>query len=297
MKEIQTLKWSVERRFEFIEWRLYWAGRVNRSDVEDKFDVSTPQATNDFRAYQELHPENIFYAPSERSYLPTEHFKPAYLPLSADRYLLQLDAILNGAIAPSVTWFGSVPPATVVEDIVRSVRPATLRSILRAIEQQHELRIDYQSLTKRSDRVIAPHAIAFDGHRWHARAWCAKNREFRDFVLSRIVDIAPRTQPSASNPNHDREWTTFVELKIIPHPKLSEAQKNAIALDYGLQDGFRYVKTRAALAFYLIKSFNLDLREGQISPERQQICLENYDEVEATRARAKEEARSISSPT
>ena len=40
-----ALKWGVARRLEFIEFRLYWEGGVNRSDIVEAFRVSVPQAS------------------------------------------------------------------------------------------------------------------------------------------------------------------------------------------------------------------------------------------------------------
>ena len=39
------LKWGVERRLEFIEFRLFWEGGVNRADLIEMFGVSVPQAS------------------------------------------------------------------------------------------------------------------------------------------------------------------------------------------------------------------------------------------------------------
>ena len=52
-ESLTTLKWGVERRLEFIEFRLFWEGGVNRSDIIDTFDVSVPQASKDLTLYQE----------------------------------------------------------------------------------------------------------------------------------------------------------------------------------------------------------------------------------------------------
>src|ERR1700743_3455966 len=146
MPEKEELSWGVRQRFEFIEWRAFWVGRVNRSDLEERFAISTPQASVDLRAYQEAAPNNIEYIAAEKAYLATKDFQPKFLRLSADRYLLQLDAILNGAVAANVTWFGSPPPAAVMPDIRRDLKPQILRSMLRAIEGRRELDIEYQSL-------------------------------------------------------------------------------------------------------------------------------------------------------
>jgi WYL domain len=277
--ERNDVRWGLAQRFEMIEWRAYWLGRVNRSDLEERFGVSTPQASVDLRAYQEAAHNNIEYDSTQKAYIPTASFQPKFLRLSADRYLAQLNAILNGAILTRDTWFRSPPPATVMKTVVRRVEPKTLRAILRAIEDRHELEIDYQSLKNARRRSIAPHALAFDGHRWHARAWCAHRHEFRDFVLTRIRSVG-ESRSSNADPTNDIEWNTIVKLKIVPHPRLTDAGKAAIELDYGMDGGLLVLETRAALAFYLIKGLNLDLKDDDILPERLQIFLTNLAEVE-----------------
>jgi WYL domain len=290
MVDRDDVRWGLARRFEFIEWRAYWLGRVNRGDLEERFGVSTPQASVDLKAYQDGAPNNIEYDPTEKTYIPTENFKPKYLRLSADRYLRQLDAILNSTVLLPDTWFGSLPPADVLPTILRSVEPSVLRAVLRAINGRLELDIVYQSLTNTRRRAIAPHSLAFDGDRWHARAWCSDRCAFRDFLLSRILEIRG-DKPSEADPSHDIAWLKSVDLKIIPHPKLDAARRSVIARDYGMKDGRLILKSRVALAFYVIKHLNLDLDEEQIAPVRQQIYLENRTEVEDSANSAAEETR------
>ena len=37
MDEKLNLRWGVERKLEFIEFRLFWEGYVNRGDIIDTF--------------------------------------------------------------------------------------------------------------------------------------------------------------------------------------------------------------------------------------------------------------------
>lgn len=290
MPDRNDLRWGIVRRFELIEWRAYWHGRVNRSDLEERFGVSTPQASVDLRSYQEAVPDNIVYDPTEKAYIPTNTFQPKYLRVSADNYLLQLGAVLDGAIGIADTWFSSPPPATVVQRLTRPVDSSTLRSILRAITGRRELDLKYQSFTNTRQRAIAPHALAFDGHRWHVRAWCLDHQEFRDFVLSRILWVGEERNSDA-DPTHDVEWNTMVDLNIVAHPDLNDAQKSAIERDFGMTNGLMAIKTRAALAFYLITRLNLDLEKGRLEPERQQIFLKNLEEVKEMAQNAKQTSR------
>lgn len=45
---------GAEARFEFLEFRAYWHGRFNRSDLITQFGVSQTQASMDLKAYQAM---------------------------------------------------------------------------------------------------------------------------------------------------------------------------------------------------------------------------------------------------
>jgi hypothetical protein len=289
MQGQDDVRWGLKSRFELIEWKAYWMGRVNRGDLEEAFGVSTPQASLDLRAYDAAAPGNITYNSTEKAYIPTSTFEPKFLRLSADRYLLQLDAILNGAIIHTDTWFRSPPPAAVMPEVTRSVKPATLRAVLRTITAREELDIQYQSLTNTRERPIAPHALGFDGNRWHARAWCPTRQQFRDFVLSRIESVGA-SRPSVMSPDMDVEWHSFVDLKIAAHPGLNDEQRATIERDFGMENGLLILNTRVALSFYMERRWLLDISDEVISPQRKQVSLTNAAEVEEARRSAKEEA-------
>ena len=81
------LRWSVERRLEFIEFRLYWEGRVNRGDIVDTFGVSVNQSSTDINRYIGLAPDNLVYDKSARTYVRTDAFAPKFLKPRASGYL------------------------------------------------------------------------------------------------------------------------------------------------------------------------------------------------------------------
>lgn len=293
MPEFEAFPKATQRRFEFLEWRLFWERGLRRAGLESTFGISTPQASVDLRNYRELAPDNIDYDASEKTYVPGPRFKPKLLNLSADRLLLQLRAYLMGALGRQDLWFSEPPSMDGAPDLVRSVQPETLQRILNAIRQRRKLEIDYRSLTNERRRTIAPHALAFDGHRWHVRALCCEKDDFRDFVITRIsaIDLGARID---FDPAEDVEWARKVVLELAPHPGLNADQRAAIECDYGMTDGGRAVEMRIALSYYFIKRLNLDLEsrlpEGALSPERVQIALINLAEVEQAQADAKRDS-------
>jgi hypothetical protein len=283
--------WSQARRFEFLEWKMFWEDRVIRSDLESTFSISTPQASVDLRHYREQAPGNM--EQTARGYRPAEAFKPRFYVPSADRLLLQLRALVSKVIRREDVWFREMPPVDIAPDIARDVPPDCLRPILRAIRERHAIEIRYQSLTSARRRAIAPHALAYDGHRWHVRAWCCERDEFRDFLLSRMDEFGS-TRPVDFAPEDDVEWETRLTLRLRPRTELDAAQQSAIAKDYGMKDGHRDVEVRASLAFYFIRRLNLDLvpaDDGKLKPERLQIELENLAEVESAITEAKNQSK------
>src|SRR5690606_10205313 len=93
-----VLKWGVERRLEFIEFRLYWEGGVNRSDIVEAFDVSVPQASKDLTLYQERAPQNAVYNKSAKRYVASETCQPCFLKPDAAHYLTQLRSVSEGIL-------------------------------------------------------------------------------------------------------------------------------------------------------------------------------------------------------
>lgn len=292
MAEDSEIKWGLAQRFEFVEWRAYWAGRLNRKDLEDEFGISTPQASTDLRRYQEAAPGNIEYDATQKVYLASEGFNPKFLKLSPERYLLQLQALKSGAIRKEDTWFDRVPPVDISTTMVRGAEAYTLRAIVKAIERGDAIPINYFSLTSKGMRTICPHALAHDGYRWHVRALSLERMEYRDYVLGRILSISPPV-PCAANPLDDIAWQTEADLTLIAHPGLEQLQKETIEHDYRMQNGELVVRMRLALAFYFISRHNLDLREGQIKPERAQLFLKNYDEIKAAKEDAEKKSKAL----
>ena len=284
---------NLAPRFEFIEWRLFWEGYLNRSDLENKFGVSTPQASVDLRNYREAAGENIEYNATEKRFVASKSMKPRFLSVSANRLLLQLRAFVNGVLKRDDLMFSQVPSVDITPEVVRDVRAEILQSILSAIKSKRVLAVHYQSLTNSRWRDIAPHALAFDGHRWHARAWCCEREEFRDFVLTRIEKLGKLKEVEVEvNPDHDLAWQTKAELCLCPHPELSKEQSDAIERDYDMQGGVRKIEMRLSLAFYFIKRLNLDL--DVLEPARAQIRLANLTEVEAAIEEAREKSKLLS---
>lgn len=278
----EGMKWSVEQRLSFIDFRLCWEGRVNRSDLQDYFGISIPQASADLRQYLEYAPANAFYDRVQKSYVRSSSFIPVFVSDNPSTYLHELLSLNNQEDGAS--FIGSAPPIATMPQVVRRIDPNVFRTVLGSVRNGLALEIAYQSMSreKPSSRWISPHAFAFDGFRWHIRSYCHEQEDFRDFVLARILSIGGQAG-STAKPSEDTAWHQYVTVRIAPDPGLSAGQQQAIAWDYGMEGGGAALTVRAALAFYVLKQLRLDRASDGLSPEARQIVLLNKDELEPYR--------------
>jgi len=268
------LRWGVEQRLEFIEFRLFWEGHVNRSDVMQQFGLSVNQASSDLNRYLGFAPDNMVYDKSARTYVRGPSFKPVFDKLDAGRYLAQLRSVAEGLLDRDDCWIANLPAYDSAPTPSRGVNPTTVRFVIDAIQCAGSVEIKYQSLSRPELiwRWIAPHAIAFDGFRWHTRAYCLTDDCFKDFLLSRVLETRD-SKPCDVSPTSDIDWAEEVTLEIAPHPALSEMQRQVIELDYGMVSGRAVVRVRRALLYYAIKRLGLDSDPASRKPEEQQIIL------------------------
>lgn len=274
------LRWGVEQRLEFIEFRLFWEGHVNRSDLMDQFGVSVNQASTDLNRYIGFAPANMVYDKSARTYVRGSAFQPQFLEPDASRYLAQLRSVAENILDREDSWIANLPSFASAPTPVRGVDPLTLRSVVGAIRRSEEIEIRYQSLSSPDPRWrwIAPHAIAFDGFRWHARAFCLTDECFKDFLLSRMIEIRG-SRESGTSADDDLDWNSEVDLEVAPHPELSETQAKVIALDYGMRGGSAKIKVRRALLYYALRRLGLDTDPAARRPQDQQIILLNCNAI------------------
>ena len=278
--EKADLRWGVERRLEFIEFRLFWEGNVNRGDLMDAFGVSVNQASTDLNRYIGMAPKNMLYDKRARTYIRGTTFEPLFLKPDASSYLSQLRSVADGILDRADAWIGQFPPYDATPTPVRGVNEETLRAVIAAIRRSEAIEVNYQSLSRPEPRWrwIAPHAIGFDGFRWHARAFCLTDQSFKDFLLSRIIETRG-TNPSEVRPDGDVDWNERITLEIGPHPELSDTQQKVVALDYGMRGGKAKIHVRKALLYYTLRRLGLDTDPGARPAQDQQIVLLNRSAI------------------
>ena len=200
---------------------------------------------------------------------------------SASAYLHLL--YQNNARAPHVEGLALAYAHTKVLEVPdRSIKAEVLRPLLKACRDHLRLDIDYVSLNspEPEGRTIAPHTLVYTGMRWHVRAYCEKNREYRDFVLSRLRGVPDLWGDVTENGiAADEVWNTEVPVIIKPDERLDKAQRAIIEIDFGMIEGQLVVPSRRALVKYVLQRFQIDPKNLNPNPEAQQIVVANLKEL------------------
>lgn len=274
-----TRRWGQERRLEFIDFRLQWEGRVNRSDLTEFFRISIPQASLDFSLYQELAPGNMIYDRTQKTYVATESFKAIMVNPSPYQYLNELLWRDSNVLSGSESFVSIPPPVETLPHPYRSVGADTLKILLQAIRNNSSVEINYQSMKhpEPENRWIYPRTFAFDGFRWHVRCYCFSSGIYKDFVLGRILTIGD-VKPLSDNIPEDSDWNTFIKLILVPNPKFTDGRRLAVEKDFAMINGQTEVIIRRAMLYYFKKRLNLRA-PGETVNEEQQIVLLSIESV------------------
>lgn len=281
-QSIEQVRWDLALRYRLIETITWWEGRLTTGHLMQSFGISRQQASKDINSYiNEYAPKNLTYSKSLKGYVPSKAFKPLFIDDSASAYLHLLNQ--NHERAPHIDGLALAYAHTEVLHVPdRTIRPEVLRPLLKACREGLRLETEYVSFsTPISEiRLIAPHTLIYTGMRWHVRAYCEKNGEYRDFVLSRLRGEPDVLDTSAFSRKADTGWNTLVDVIIEPDQRLTPEQKNIIEIDYGMQNGQLILPSRGALVQYVLQRFQIDANKVESRASAQQIVVTNLNALQ-----------------
>jgi hypothetical protein len=281
------VKWATRQRLQYIEIMAWYTGVVTRSDVARAFGLSDPAATKDLKLYSDLAPGNLLYNHNVFGFVPNDAFSAVFADLAPAVVLPTIAAnlaVANGPYGAELIYglaTASLPlPA-------RLPNQQTLAQITRAIHAGRKLRVSYRSLSARENqesqaqRILEPHTLVNTGLRWHVRAYSEASCDFRDFVLSRIVEAECLESSAESSMQYDDDWEEVVSLKLGPHVGLDAPKRESLLLDYAATGGVIEVKVRRALIGYVLQRLTVDTTPDHgMNPNAYQLMLLNRDEIE-----------------
>lgn len=269
---IRDIQYAQRERLAFIDYCLEYVGKVSRTTLVAHFDVGVASCSRDFKLYTSLAPGNVSFTHRDKFYYRTEEFKPLFKHEPSVVLKSLSEGFGDGFANPRVQidWIFDAPSLVLP-------KPELVGALTRAIASESTLAIRYHSLSSgESERIIVPHAIVNNGQRWHVRAFDYQSQSFRDFVCTRIESVSSSTETinNAQTANADSQWHQQVSLELVPHPKLKH--RKSIELDFGMREGKRVIETRAALAGYLLRYWNVDCSDNASLPAKQyHLWLQN----------------------
>jgi len=278
-------RWDLLLRYRLIEIIALWEGRVTTKTLIQAFNIGRQQASKDINNYiKEIAPDNLIYDSKLKGYKPTANFSPELTCGEISEYLQLL-----GSRQDLMSQFEQLNHTQANTQLLsppnRAIAPEIIRPIIQAAKENKRIDIRYLSMTspEPKERIISPHTIMFNGFRWHIRAYCEDQQDFRDFVLSRIVEVFELEGNANKKEQHDAAWNTQVEIIISPDKRLTPHQQSIIAKDYAMTSKQRTFTTRGALVTYYLQLLKLDYQQPHSNPNIQQIVLVNFEKLKQWR--------------
>lgn len=270
---MERLSYAQKQRLAFIDFKLMFVGHFTRSEVVEHFKMGLSNATRDINLYKEYAGENLYYDNTEKCYFQAPSFKPLF-DYDAQKALMKLTHHLSDSLEELTNFkFPFEAPSNLSNPNI-----SVIATLTQAALNQRAVQIDYVSLKNgESTRIIVPHTIVDNGLRWHVRAYDMKTNEFRDFVITRIVEAAFSNfiVKDEHSKMADNQWLRVVPLELVPHPT-NILHPKAIELDYNMQEGVLKLEVRAAIAGYLLRKLNVDCTgDASLLSPANQLWLRN----------------------
>lgn len=247
-----------KERLSHIDFRLNFLGSISRKDLINRFGIKGAAATRDISLYKDYAAKNLSYDEIIKVYKRTKDFVPLF-EYSPSQVLAALSKGFGEDIA------GTHKPLITCETPTKLNSPPLniLSALSRSIHQKKVAKITYRSVDNgQSVREIVPFALVDNGLRWHVRAYDRKRERFSDFVITRFLDATLSDSPIQDHETResDIQWNRIVEMEITAHPKLEYPE--TIEHDYGMVNGVLKVNVRAAVAGYVLRTWNVDCSEN-----------------------------------
>lgn len=232
-----------------LERVAYWRGKVSRADLVSTFDISGVQASADVQKYLEINPGALQYDLRRKRYFWVAGARPRLHEPDFEKAVGEF--LLDGSEASRLGKGGVLR----LEYPQREAESGLCLEVFRAVVNGQALRVRYGSVNSGgvAERRLLPTGFGHDGFRWHVRAYCFKNGDYRDFVLGRMVEILEVEEllkkGGALPP--DADWLGMTEVRVRLNPKLPAEVREILREDFAVgADGELRWPVRRAMEFY-----------------------------------------------
>lgn len=274
---------NQNHRFELLKTILRWEGRLNNSRVREFFELSSTRASEWIREFRDLHPDWLSWDTTSRSYLATDELyehRPVDGGVEQDaasltQYLslVGISHVTSPLSVTSSVW-SAFPDLSVAP-------PQIFAQTAEAIRLGRRMKLIYRSMSTPNphERIISPHSLVRAGRRWHVRAFCSTNQQFRDYALGRMDKPAVLKEPCERGAGEDVSWNTLLQVRLIAHPALHQFQRALVEFEYFSEMAARSDCCRAALVNYYIQDVRAAIDTERQCPPEYQLAVENIEEL------------------
>lgn len=266
-------------RTQEMGYLLRWEGLLNRARIMHMYGIGPVRASQLIRSFREAQPQATKWDSRARSFLAT---KAAYSAAGEKTAMEGFDWYLAKAgLQPASfdsdgngTWAAFKDFSTPCSKIFASLQ--------RAIKARLRVELTYRSMRmpEPHTRVVEPHSLLKAGRRWHVRAYCTTNEDYRDFSLGRIVDVVMTKEQAETSAASDKAWNTAVKVILVAHPGLTESQALVVRHEYFKGTSERVETCRGALVSYIIQDLRASTDVSKQRPPDYQLAVENLAEVQ-----------------
>lgn len=295
----EGVTWAVRKRLEFIEFLLYWEGELRRKEFEQYFSITPPKVTADLDLYVEFTNRRdlngvVSNVRSMNKGVPVkaaDDFVPRLIEPDFDDYMSFYEGRWRaswksrGRLGQETRLDRSSAKRIVrVETIKRrGVDPEVVRRLLRAIESESRLNVEYLAPNYKQPEsiTIEPRYLGHDGFRWHVRAFLERDAIWKDIVVDRIRKATVSTsEGDMSGRFTEDRGKKDVTISVVPHPRLSDHHKLNIAAQYPRMKGGKWAGTmKRSFVPYFLKRYQIEEESLRKEPHQQPLALVDREAV------------------
>lgn len=271
-------------RHSWLDAILRWEGRLNNARLRELFSLSTVRASEWIREFRDQHPRWTSWDTKTRGY----HATPDTYQIKRNADLRRLDDATSLAQYLALIGLPHATPEFTPNRVVWAAfpdlsvpRPKIFAVLSEAIRTRRAVQITYRSMREPAphQRVIFPHSVIRAGRRWHTRAFCTVNKDFRDFALGRIAEAKLLETPAEYLEKDDKAWMAEVAVRLTAHPDLTRAQEELIRFEYFNNTASLVETCRGCLVSYFIQDVRAATDTETQRPPAYQLAVQNIDEV------------------
>lgn len=265
------------QRLQHMELLLLWEGHLGNARLRELFGISASRASEWLKEFRDLQPRWTTWNTVTRRLDATAEFYRRRGRATAET-LGQYLALVG---LPAAT--GANPHDVVLSAFpdISAPNPRVFAELADAARLGRPVEITYRSMRDPTphQRVISPHSIVHAGRRWHVRAFCELNEDFRDYAIGRISKAAVINQAAGHRMDDDTDWLTKVPVRLVAHPELTPEQQLLIRAEYFDDTAARVTTCRGPLVPYFIQDVRAAVDVTSQRPPDYQLAVENLEEV------------------